>query len=112
MASTLKSYVPALSSEVNTVTGAAHAETLNAQAGIVTTEALTTATTAVETRTLTNNFIQTGSLIFFSDAGGTNTRHDMTFGYSISAAGAATVTITNNHASAINGTVKYAFMIL
>lgn len=111
MANTSKSYIPSLSGAVDTATGAAHAETLNAQAGIITTEALTTASAATESRTLTNDFIASDSVLIVQIAGGTNTRHGLIVDY-VCAAGSATINITNTNASAVNGTLKYSFIVL
>ncbi len=112
MAGTAKSYVPSLSGEVKTATGTSHAETLNAQAGIITTESLTTAAAATESRTLTNNFIQTGSMVLVWVVGGGNTRLAIIPSSAVSSAGSATISLTNAHASSLNGTVKYAFLVL
>lgn len=112
MANTAKSNVPGLSGAVSTATGTGAAETLNAQLGVITTESLTTAAAGVSTRTLTNNYIQLGSVIMLTLAGGSNTRLAIIPSYAITAAGAATITLTNAHASALNGTVKYAFVVL
>lgn len=112
MAATAQSYVPHLSSEKSTATGAAAAETCNAQCGVITTEALTTAAAAASTRTLTNSFIATGSIVLVGILGGTNTRLALVPVVSAVAAGSCTVVITNAHASALNGTVVYWFLVL
>ena len=112
MANTLESYIPQLSSSITTATGASHAETCNAQLGVITTEQLTTAAAGVEERTLTNNFIQSGSTIFIQMLGGGNTRYAVIPYVKSVAAGSCVIEFTNAHASALNGTLVYAFLVL
>lgn len=107
------SNVPGLSSSSSTATGAAAAETCNAQSGIITTEALSTASGAVSTRTLTNSYIGADSIVLVGIVGGTNTTFlAVTAVVSAVAAGSATVKIANLSGSALNGTVKYAFLVI
>ena len=113
MANTLESYVPELSASIGTATGASHAETCNAQLGLITTESLSTASGATETRTLTNSYIQTGSILITWIQGGTNTTViGVTTMVSALAAGSATIKISNISGSALNGTVVYGFLVL
>lgn len=65
------SWAGGLSNQSGTATGAAGAETLNAQSGVITTEALSTAVDAVATRTLTNSFITAASIVFVQWNGNT-----------------------------------------
>lgn len=113
MANTVKSYVPGLSGAVSSATGASHAETCHAQVGIITTEALTTAAGSTETRTLTNNFIQTGSIVQVGyEPGGGNTKLPVRVYVSAKAEGSATVKIQNDNAAALDGTIKYWFLVI
>lgn len=109
---TVASHIPNLSGATSTATGLAHAETCNAQAGIVTTESLTTAAAAVEERTLTNSFINSGSIILVQMLGGSNTRYAVIPYVKTVAAGSAVIEFTNAHASALNGTLVYAFVVI
>ena len=99
------------SGAAGTATGASSAETLNGQCGVVTTEALTTASAGTETRTLTNSSIATTSRLFVTVVGGTNTRNAIIV-TATPAAGSATIKLYNAHASALNGTVIYSFLVL
>ena len=112
MSNTLASFVPQLSAEIGSATGASHAETCNAQMGIITTESLTTAAAAVEERTLTNSFIAAGSNVIVNMIGGTNTRYAVIPYVKTVAAGSAVIEFTNAHASALNGTLVYSFLVL
>lgn len=106
------SWAGGLSNQSGTVTGAANAETLNAQTGVVTTESLNTAAGAVNTRTLTNSYITANSLVFVQIVGGTNTKYPIMVQSVVPAAGSATIKFMNNNAAALDGTLIYAFLIL
>lgn len=106
------SNVPNLSGSSSTATGSGAAETLNAQCGLITTESLTTAAAGVSTRTLTNSLITANSLILVWIQGGTNTRLALIIGVTSQTAGSCVITITNAHASALNGTLVYGFLVL
>lgn len=94
----------------NVVTGAAAAETLNADQGVVTTEALATALDAVSSRTLTNSKIKTTSQVFVDAVlGGTNTSLFVIRCTAV-ANGSCTIKLSPVGA-ALNGTVKYAFIV-
>lgn len=113
MAATAASWVAQLSAEKSTATGSAAAETCNAQCGVITTEALTTASGAASSRTLTNSFIATGSIVMVGIIGGTNTTLlAVTIVVTAVAAGSCTVKIENLSGSALNGTVAYWFLVL
>lgn len=94
-----------------TVTGAAGAATLNAGAGTITTESLTTAAGAQFTETLTNSFIAAADLVFVqvSTTGtGTPVVAEVT-----PAAGSVVIVIQNIHASAaFNAALKIQFFVL
>lgn len=93
------------------VTGEAHAETLNALIGTVTTEALSTASAATETRTLTNSNINANSFLLVEIVGGTNTTQGLDITV-LCAAGSATIKFYNSSAAAVNGTLIYDFLVL
>lgn len=113
MANTAKSNVPSLSSEIGTASATAGAATCNAQHGIITSEALTTAAGADYTLTLTNNFIGTGSNVIAQAANGTNSTSFVLAHGILPAAGSCTIKVRNMHASAaLNGTVKIRFLVL
>jgi hypothetical protein len=97
----------------STATASAGAATLNAPAGVVTSEALTTAAAAAYTLTLTNNVVEADDLVFASVANGTNTQGIPTLGRVTPGAGSVVITVTNLHASqALNGTLKIAFFVV
>lgn len=107
------SWAGGLSNQSSTATGSGAAETCNAQAGVITTEALTTASGASSTRTLTNSFITANSLVFVQLMGGTNTVVVGVTAYVTAvAAGSATIKISNISGGALNGTVVYSFLVL
>ncbi len=92
------------------VTGAGGAETLNADQGVVTTEALATADGAVAIRTLTNSKVKTTSQVFVTYLlGGTNTSPLVIVCTAVTN-GSATIKI-GTCGAALNGTVKYGFIV-
>ena len=98
---------------VSTATSAAGAVTLNGQAGIITTEDLTTAAAAEYTLTVTNSSIKAGSLVLASTGLGTSTQGTPAIGGCTVAAGSVVITVTNVHASeAFNGNIKISFVVL
>ena len=105
------SWAGGLSNQSATATGAAHAETCNAQSGVITTEALSTAAAGTETRTLTNSFITANSLVFVQVLGGGNTTQGIAVNVT-PGAGSATIKFYNANAGALNGTLSYAFLVL
>jgi len=97
-----------------TGTVSANAVTINAQAGVITTGSLSTASGANATAiTLTNSFITASSVILCQLMGGTNTTLGVTFN-AVPGAGSATITITNGNvaAAALNGTLIIGFAVL
>ena len=101
--------------EVNksTATSTAGAATINKQAGLITTEALTTAAAATYTMTLTNGAIKTTSLVFVTVAKGTATTGEPVVQFVTPAAGSAVILIRNvAAAAALNGTIKIGFFVL
>ncbi len=98
-----------------TGTEAANVVTINAQSGVITTSALTTAASGSYLITLTNSAISgTGNVIIASIAGGTNTTKDISVEATCTAANTATLTIYNNVliTTALNGTVKINFLVV
>lgn len=94
------------------VTGAAGASTVNQDAGIVTTESLTTAAAATYTETIGCNAVTAYSLVFVSIQNGSNSAGDPSLGTVTPGAGKVTITIVNRHASAaFNGTLKISFIV-
>lgn len=102
-----------IGSEFGTASASAGAATLNAYAGKITTEALTTAQDAVYTLTLTNNKIAAADMVFASFANGTNSAGTPTLLRVTPAAGSVVITIANAHASAValNGTLVISFEV-
>lgn len=106
--------VRGLGSDLGTGTASTGAVTINDLAGLVTTEALTTAQNAIYTLTLTNSKIAVGDLVFVTVADGTNTQGTPMLGEVTPAAGSCTIKVINKHASAeaFNGTLKIGFMVV
>ena len=96
-----------------TATSTAGAATINHQAGVVTTEALTTAAASAYAFTLTNSRIATTSVVVLTLMGGTNTTRGIEY-RAIPGAGSATLSFFNNNvaASALNGTLIFGFEVL
>jgi len=89
----------------------ANAVTINKSAGVVTTEALTTAGGAAQAITLTNSLIGTTSVLLCQVQGGTNTTQDINV-VAVPGNGSAVVTIYNNTAAtALNGTIIFSFAV-
>ncbi len=102
---------------LNKATGveAANAVTVNANAGVITTSALTTAASSSYLITLTNNkIIDANSIILASIAGGTNTVKDISVEAKCTAANTATLTIYNNVllTTALDGTIIINFTVV
>lgn len=95
-----------------TATSTAAAATINADSGIVTTEALTTAAAAVYTFTLTNSQITTASKCDVTVGLGTSSAGLPVLSTVTPASGSAVIKIANLHASAaLNGTLKIFFKV-
>jgi hypothetical protein len=93
-----------------TGTEAANAITLNGQAGVITTSALTTAGGARYTFTWTNSFISANSVVLLSWMRGTNSKDNITFTVEPTG-GSASVNIFNNGVDALDGTIIIGFAI-
>jgi hypothetical protein len=95
------------------VTGAAGASTVNQDAGIVTTESISTVAGATYTETIACNAVTAFSLVFVSIANGSNSAGDPSLGTVTPGAGKVTITIVNRHSSnAFNGSLKITFLVL
>lgn len=95
-----------------TGTEAANVVTVNNQAGVITTSALTTAGGASYAITWTNSSIVAGSSILLTLMGGTNTVKNITL-QATAGSGTSTLTIYNNTAAiALNGTLIIGFLVV
>lgn len=94
-----------------TATAAAGAATLSKMAGVITSEALTTAAGADYVLTITNTLAAAGDLCWASVDNGTNTTEGACVTRVTVGAGTITIRVRNLHASAaLNGTVKISFL--
>lgn len=95
-----------------TATATAGAATLNKNAGVVTSEALTTAAGATYTLTITDSAIAAADQVMASVQLGTATTGMPTVTTVTPGAGSLVVVVQNIHASvALNGTIKIAFVV-
>lgn len=94
-----------------TATAVAGAATINVTAGIITTEALTTAAAAVYTLTLSDQQIKAGSNLLVTVSNGTNTGGVAVLQGVTPSSGSAIITVINNGATAFNGTLLIQFSI-
>lgn len=98
---------------VGTATSTAGAATVGNQAGLITTESLTTAAGSTYTMTLTNALITANSLVFVTVAKGSATTGEPVVQFVTPAAGSAVILIRNvAAAAALNGTIKIGFYIV
>ena len=97
--------------ETGTATSTAGAATINAQTGVITTEALTTAASATYTMTLTNAAIATTSIVLVTVGKGTATNGKMTPTFVTPAQGSAVIILQNIDTAAVNGTIKIGFKV-
>jgi actin-like ATPase involved in cell morphogenesis len=111
--SKLFTYFSALGMRTGTATAAAGAATLNAESGVVTSEALTTAAAASYTLTITNSKIKAGDIVLASVAFGTSTTGEPAINRITPADGSVVIIVRNEAAAAaLNGTIKVAFATL
>lgn len=91
---------------------AAGAITLNAPAGVVTSEALATAQNATYTLTVTNSFIAASDIVLCTLKNGTNTQGTPIITRVTPAAGSVVILVKNMHdaAQALNGTIVVSFI--
>lgn len=95
-----------------TATATAGAATLSKNAGVVTSEALTTAAGAVYTLTLTNTVIAATDTVLASVQNGTNTQGWVHLERVTPGSGSVAITVRNIHASeALNGTIKISYVV-
>lgn len=95
-----------------TASASGGAATLSKQAGVITSEALTTAGLAAYTLTLTNTVVAAADIVFASIQNGTNTQGTPVVGRTAPGSGSMTIEVRNVHATeAMNGTIKIAFLI-
>ncbi|MGC2661794.1 MAG: hypothetical protein WA324_27870 [Bryobacteraceae bacterium] len=96
-----------------TATSTAGAATINHQAGVVTTEALTTAAAAAYAFTYTDSRITTASVVLVQLMGGTNTTRGIEC-RAIPSSGSAAISIYNNNVAgtALNGTLIFGVVVI
>ena len=96
-----------------TATSTAGAATINHQAGVITTEALTTAAASAYAFTLTDSRITAASIVQLQLMGGTNTTRGLEL-RAIPGSGVATISIYNNNVAgtALNGTLIFGFVVI
>ena len=92
-------------------TSTASAATINAQSGVITTEALTTAAGATYTMTLTNSLVNTSSVVLAVAGNGTNTLCGLSPLTVTPSAGSVKMIFQNVGLSALNGTMKIFFTV-
>jgi hypothetical protein len=103
----------ALSAGTKTATAVSGAATLAKSAGVITSEALTTAAGATYTLTLTNSLIVAADQVFASVQNGTNVAGLAEVASITPGAGSVVVVVRNAHASAaFTGTLKISYMLL
>jgi hypothetical protein len=102
-----------LEADSGTVTETGGAATLNKMAGVVTSEALTTAAAASYTLTLTNTVVAATDLVFVSVQNGTNTQGIPLVSTVTPGSESVVIVINNQHATdAFNGTIKISFLVV
>jgi hypothetical protein len=95
-----------------TATASSGAATLNKDAGVITSESLSTAAGATYTLTLTDSSIAAADQVMASVALGTATTGTPAITTVKPAAGSVVIVVQNIHASAaLNGTIKIAFVV-
>lgn len=99
---------------IGTAAATAGAATLDAYAGKVTSEALTTAQNAIYTLTITNSLVAAGDVVMATVANGTNTQGTIQIGRVTPGAGSIAITVINKHATsqALNGTIVVSFAVI
>lgn len=96
---------------VKTASATAGAATLNQPSGIITSEALTTATTVTYTLVITNNQVLATDLIQVTLGFGTNTTGCPVLVSAVAGAGTITCKVFNAGAAALNGTLTFTYVI-
>ena len=96
----------------NQVTSTVHAATLNTEAGMITTESLSTAAGATYTFTLTNSLLVAGAAApQVQVKSGTNTQGGFQVTSVVNATGSTVISILNTGTTAFNGTILIGFHI-
>lgn len=100
--------------KIQTAVATSGAATLNAYAGRVTSEALTSAQNAVYTLTITNDKVKSDSIVHASVTDGTNSQGTPMVVRVTPADGELVITVANKHASAeaLNGTIVVSFQVV
>lgn len=102
-----------LDTGTKTATAVAGAATLNKNAGVITTESLTTAAGSNYVLTLTNSQIAAADQVFASVQAGTDTGSGHVIGAVVPGAGQVIIVLKNlSAATAFNGTFKISFLVL
>jgi hypothetical protein len=102
-----------INADSGTVTETGGAATLSKMAGVVTSEALTTAAAASYTLTLTNTVVAATDLVFVSVQNGTNTQGIPLVSTVTPGSESVVIVINNQHATdAFNGTIKISFLVV
>jgi hypothetical protein len=103
----------AVDSGTKTAAATAGAATLSKNAGVITSEALSTAAAGTYTLTLTNTTIAATDQVFASVAMGTSTTGSPVITTVKPGSGSVVIIVQNIHASvALNGTIKIAFLVV
>lgn len=93
-------------------TGGTSTATVSKMAGVITTDAITTAAAAAHVMTITNVGVATGDLIFISQNGGSASTGTPIFS-AVASTDTITVTISNKHASAaFNAALIFSFLVV
>ena len=95
-----------------TATAVAGAATLNTQTGIITSEALTTASGAAYALTITNSKVTASSIVTASVQNGTNSVDNYYVQRITPGSGSVTIVVYNNSGGALNGTIKVSFIVM
>ena len=95
-----------------TANAASGKATAHGQAGIVTSESLSTAAGASYALTLGNEEIRDNSVVLAQVCSGSNSQGDPTLSTVTVSLGKAVIVVTNRHATqALNGTLKISFFV-
>lgn len=94
-----------------TGTGGTSTGTMTTLSAQVTSASLTTASLAQHVATITYTGISATDTVLITHAGGSNTRDQLHF-KAVCTTNTITVTITNGHASAVNGTIIFNILVL
>lgn len=93
-----------------TATLSSNAATITEYAAVITTESLTTASGASQALVITKAGVSAGDFAMVTAAGGTNTRKAYLY-EAVCTSNTVTVTVINNHASSLNGTLIFNLVV-